>query len=142
MPERRSYQTKQQDAVSAFFRHDEGRCLTAEEVYAELCREGAELGKTTVYRAITRLCKAGLLRKYAPVENGGAARYQYNPCEESHLHIRCVNCGELAHLCCEEVRQFAGHLAAHHGFTLDEGQTILYGRCEQCAHISQREETP
>ena len=67
-----------------------------------------------------------------PHESGEAARYQHSPCTESHLHIRCVHCGALAHLHCDEVEAFARHLGQHHGFTLDESQTILYGLCEAC----------
>ena len=83
-------------------------------------------------RAISRLCQAGRLRRYAPHESGEAARYQHNPCTESHLHIRCIHCGALAHLHCDEAEAFARHLGQHHGFTLDERQTILYGVCQAC----------
>ena len=74
----------------------------------------------------------GRLRRYAPHESGEAARYQHSPCTQSHLHIRCVDCGALAHLHCDEVEAFARHLGQHHGFTLDESQTVLYGLCEAC----------
>lgn len=125
---RGAYQTRQQEAVLALFKQQADDCLTAEEAYLKL----KGIGKTTVYRAITRLCDGGVLRRYTPHESGGAARYQWNPCKESHLHIRCVACGALAHLHCEEVDSFKAHLNLHHGFTLDEGQTILYGLCESC----------
>ena len=85
-----------------------------------------------MYRAISRLCQTGRLRRYAPHESGEAARYQHSPCTQSHLHIRCVDCGALAHLHCDEVEAFARHLGQHHGFTLDESQTVLYGLCEAC----------
>lgn len=130
--QRGTYQTKQQDAVENLFSARQEECLSAEEAYKLLVEQGFEIGKTTVYRVITRLCEAGRLRRYAPHERGEAAHYQFNPCRESHLHIRCVSCGALAHLHCEEVEAFAGHLTSHHGFTLDEGQTILYGCCESC----------
>ena len=129
---RGTYQTKQQEAVEALFSLHEEECLTAEDAYQLLMEQGADIGKTTVYRVITRLCQSGRLRRYAPHERGEAAHYQYNPCQESHLHIRCINCGALAHLHCDEVESFASHLTKHHGFTLDEGQTILYGCCESC----------
>ncbi len=132
MPQRGSYQTKQQEAVSALFAERSGECLTAEEAYRALCEAGLDVGKTTVYRAIARLCKSGRLRRYAPHESGEAALYQYDPCAQSHLHIRCVHCGALEHLHCAEVDAFARHLHLHHSFSLDEGRTILYGCCEAC----------
>lgn len=132
MSTRGTYQTRQQEAVGRLFSKRSDACLTADEAYRALVENGMDVGKTTVYRAITRLCQTGILRRYAPQMSGEAARYQYSPCTESHLHIRCVHCGALAHLHCDEVNAFAEHLNLHHGFTLDEGQTILYGCCENC----------
>lgn len=132
MSQRGTYQTRQQEAIEALFSARAEDCLTAEEAHQALMEKGMDIGKTTVYRAITRLCQTGRLRKYIAHDSGGAARFQYNPCQESHLHIRCTQCGALAHLHCEEVDAFSRHLTHHHGFVLDEGQTILYGLCEGC----------
>lgn len=132
---RGAYQTRQQEAVQALFENRAEDCLTAEEAYRALADSG--IGKTTVYRAIARLCDSGTLRRYAAHESGESARYQWSPCRESHLHIRCVDCGTLCHLHCEEVDSFKAHLNHHHGFTLDEGQTILYGRCDKCSETQQ-----
>lgn len=132
---RGNYQTRQQEAVEELFRKHSGECLTAEDVYSALSANGLEVGKTTVYRAITRLCQLGLLRRYASHERGEAAHYQFNGCTESHMHIRCIRCGALAHLHCDEVDAFAAHLGEHHGFTLDEAQTILYGLCADCQPV-------
>ena len=132
MSQRGTYQTRQQDAIIALFCDRPDNCLSVEEAYQLLTDSGMEIGKTTVYRTISRLCQTGRLRRYAPHESGQAARYQHNPCRESHMHIRCIHCGALAHLHCEEVDSFARHLNLHHGFTLDEGQTILYGCCDAC----------
>ena len=135
---RGTYQTRQQEAVESLFASHEEDCLSVDDAYRLLMEQGSDIGKTTVYRVITRLCQAGRLRRYAPHERGEAAHYQYNPCRESHLHIRCITCGALAHLHCEEVESFASHLTRHHGFTLDEGQTILYGCCENCQKSSSK----
>ena len=129
---RGNYQTRQQESVEALFAARESDCLSVEEAYQLLVDQGADIGKTTVYRAISRLCQAGRLRRYSPHERGESARFQYNPCQESHLHIRCINCGALEHLHCDIVDHFAAHLTEHHGFLLDEGQTILYGCCKSC----------
>ena len=90
MPQRGTYQTRQQEAVCALFASRPEECLTAEEAYQALFKAGSDVSKTTVYRAISRLCQTGRLRRYAPHESGEAARYQHSPCTQSHLHIRCV----------------------------------------------------
>lgn len=137
MSQRGTYQTRQQEAIEALFASRPEECLTAEEAYLLLVQQGLDIGKTTVYRALSRLCQAGRLRRYVPHGSGSAAHFQYNPCKESHLHIRCVHCGALAHLHCEEVEAFSSHLTHHHGFLLDESQTILYGVCAGCRQSHQ-----
>lgn len=141
MAPRGSYQTRQQEAVEALFSSRAEECLTAEDAYRLLTQEGLDVGKTTVYRSIARLCQTGKLRKYIAPGSGSAASFQYNPCRESHLHIRCVRCGALTHLHCEEAEAFSEHLIRHHGFTLDEGQTILYGCCEACRQKEENRES-
>lgn len=137
MSTRGSYQTRQQEAVVQLFHQRPEDCLSAEEVYQLLDAQGLTVGKTTVYRSLTRLCEGGALRRYAPQGSGDCARFQLNPCSESHLHIRCVACGALEHLHCGEMEQFKQHIHQSHGFTLDEGQTMLYGRCRECSRKEQ-----
>ncbi len=137
MAARGTYQTRQKEVIADYFRANPETCVTAEEVYAAL---GAQVGMTTVYRAVARLCEEGVLRKYTPQNAGEAALYQFNPCGESHMHIRCVDCGTLVHLHCDEVGAFTDHLRGRHGFVLDEGKTVLYGRCEQCEAKRARQE--
>lgn len=136
---RKVYQTRQQKAVQKLFSAQPDECLTAEEAYDQLIQTGMEVGKTTVYRAIARLQEQGLLRRYSPHDSSEAARYQYSPCQDSHMHIRCMECGVLEHLHCAEVESFSAHLACHHGFTLDESRTMLYGLCKACQTKNQPE---
>ncbi|MEG2251540.1 MAG: transcriptional repressor [Clostridia bacterium] len=114
MSNRGNYQTRQQEAVAELFAKRAEDCLTAEEAYTALLEQGMDVGQTTVYRAIARLCAAYVLRRYTPHDS-------------EHLH-------------CDEVEAFAAHLTHHHGFTLDEGQTILYGCCEACRAAHKNEE--
>lgn len=137
MQERGHYKTKQQDAVQGFFAERPERCFTVDEVHAHLAGLGMDVGKTTVYRAITRLCEESALRRYAFSGRGEASCYQHNACKDNHLHIRCEGCGELAHMDCQEVEEFCRHIASHHGFQLSEGKTVLVGLCQECAHKKQ-----
>lgn len=56
MAQRGTYQTRQQEAVCALFASRPEECLTAEEAYQALFKAGSDVSKTTVYRAISRLC--------------------------------------------------------------------------------------
>ena len=134
MQARGKYKTRQKEAVQAFFVSQPQQCFSAEEIYEHLTGQGMDVGKTTIYRAITNLCEEGVLRRYAPTGVGDAAYYQYNPCNHHHLHIRCVSCGTLAHIDCNATALFCQHISSHHHFELDEGQTVLMGRCKQCTN--------
>lgn len=135
MKQRGNYQSKRKEAVQRLFSEQSERCFTVEEAQEALVMEGQDVGKTTVYRAISRLLEQGIVRRYAPQEPAEAARYQYSACREGHLHIRCMHCGELAHLDCDAVSEFCEHITVHHGFVLNEAQTTLTGCCPECAHI-------
>ena len=73
MTQRVAYQTRQQEAVERLFASHPEECLTPEEAYQALTSAGMDVGKTTVYRAITKLCQSGRLRRYASQERGEAA---------------------------------------------------------------------
>ena len=130
---RGNYQSRRVEAVENCFAKRPEACLAVEDVYRLLQEEQVQLGKTTVYRAIARLCEEGVLRRYASGEHDGAALYQYTPCAHAHLHIRCLKCGKIGHLDCDEVESFTAHLQGEHGFRLDDGQSMLYGVCKECA---------
>lgn len=133
MPSRGAYQTERKHAVVAYFEQHAGQCLTVDDCCRYLSDRGLSIGRTTVYRAITQLCEAGRLRRYAPSEQGKAASYQYNGCKAHHLHMVCRSCGALEHLHCTDAESFSRHLLSEHRFVLDEGQTVLYGCCLACA---------
>lgn len=67
MPQRGTYQTRQQEAVCALFASRPEDCLTAEEAYQALFKAGSDVSKTTVYRAISRLCQTGRLDRKSVV---------------------------------------------------------------------------
>ena len=124
------------------------RHFTAEQVCALLCdteeriaqsdgsRRGEFIGKSTVYRQLARLCEEGLLRRFEDTDTGGTAVhvYQYaaNAGCDSHLHLKCSACGRVVHLECDEMTSLLAHIRAAHGFSVDQGGSILYGRCDRC----------
>lgn len=137
MPIRGKYKTHQREAVLGWFEEHPDLCVDAETVYNALHEKGQQVGKTTIYRAISNLCAENILRKYSTDEQDHSAIYQYSPCTDSHLHIRCTKCGTLEHLHCDEVDAFCSHLLDHHHFTLDINHTVLYGICSACRECNE-----
>lgn len=125
------YKTMQHQALLDFFRSGTKEQYSSEEIIDALCADGS-LGKSTLYRQLSRMTEAGDLRRF---HEGKRVLYQYahqhSGCDE-HFHLKCQSCGRLIHLSCQQVSGLATHIASAHGFTLDLKQSVLYGLCEGC----------
>ncbi len=109
------------------------RQFTADELCAVL-NGSADRGKSSVYRHISALCRDGVLQKFRN-EKADRNVYQYvgEHCDcGSHFHEKCLRCGSLRHIDCDDSLAFARHLLTEHGFSVNCGQSILYGVCAAC----------
>jgi len=136
------YRTKQRQAILDYMIAHAAEHVTVEEVFDALKASGESVGKTTVYRHIEKLVAAGSVRKYH-IEGGTSACYQYHNSEAcgEHFHLKCISCGKLVHLDCEFMHGIDAHIFEHHGFRIDNTQTVLYGVCKQCEKGAQASET-
>ncbi|MCH5325506.1 MAG: transcriptional repressor [Eubacterium sp.] len=126
-----NYKTKQSELILEYIKQNADRHLTADEISDGL---KSEVGKTTVYRNLERLCEQGVVRKYI-LSDGGSACYQYADCGQRtrHFHLKCLKCGRLLHLECDHLTEIDEHIKAEHGFTVDPSRTVFYGRCADCS---------
>ena len=130
------YKTKQRDAVLRFFMDHADSCFTVKDVYAHV-----DAGEATVFRAITSLTEAGLLRKFTVGSGRGeCASYQYDNChgKSEHIHLKCEGCGELIHMDCAFMETILSHFSEEHGFSVDCGRTVVYGLCAACRESRNR----
>ena len=114
---------------------------SADDIFSGLdatCKaEGcATPGRSSVYRMLSTLCEEGAVRRF-PAGNGeSGAVYQYvgnhRHCD-THFHLHCLSCGDVMHLECKCSDEVAEHLLSSHGFVVDRGRSVLYGRCAACA---------
>ena len=131
--EKKSYQTKGRRELIAFLAKNPDRQFTVEELCLAVNGD-TEQGKSSIYRHLTRLCESESVRKFRNEERNRSV-YQYvgEHCDCSrHFHEKCLRCGTLRHLECDDSLDFAAHLLAVHGFAVDPGQSILYGVCASC----------
>ena len=55
-------------------------------------------------------------------------------CEAPHCyHMKCLVCGKLIHLDCDEVERLCVHMLDEHGFRIDMASTVLFGTCKECS---------
>ena len=127
------YNTKQGDLILRLIRENGGRHLTAEDIVRRLADSGCAVGKSTVYRHLERLTREGTVRRFV-LHDGESACYQFagDGCC-NHYHLKCSLCGRFLHVECEYLDKVSEHIYEHHGFTLSEENTVLYGLCADCA---------
>ena len=128
------YRTRQRERILQLLTERRGEHLSAEEVVDLLRREGAPVGRATVYRYLERLVEQGSARKYF-LEGGAGCCYQYSGGEDcrEHFHLKCTGCGALFHVDCDYLDALERHVFDHHQFIIDNTKTVLYGLCAGCA---------
>lgn len=131
---RKVYQTGGKQELLAFLRQNADRPLTIEEIVAALPPEHAP-GKSTVYRLMTQLVAEGTVRRFV---RGNSRQFTYQWLDSAachaHLHLKCVDCGRLVHLDHDASAYVQEHLLRQNHFSPDDRMTMLFGRCEGCAH--------
>ena len=140
-----TYKTAGRRRLLNFLESHPDRQFLVDELSEELNRqteEGSGKGsKSSLYRHLSELCDEGTVRKYRS-DTQSAYVYQYvgrgDCCR--HFHLKCVTCGELVHLECAVSEELLSHIAAHHGFEVDSGRSILYGLCEACASLERKQD--
>ena len=136
MNSRSKYKTKQRDILLAYLAGRPGVHTTAGDVCDFFRSQGAEIGQSTVYRQLESLVDEGKINKYI-IDANSPACFEYVDAN-SHVnadvcfHCRCVKCGKLIHLHCDELEEIQRHLYDEHKFRMDPIRTVFYGLCEQC----------
>lgn len=128
----KQYKTEGREKLISFLSQNPDKHFTAEEI----CRavHGGTAAQSSVYRHLTELCAGDVVRKFRDEETA-KFRYQYvgDACDcRNHFHAKCVICGKIEHLDCGDSAEFATHLLKEHGFSIDCGQSLLYGVCAAC----------
>jgi Fur family ferric uptake transcriptional regulator len=102
--------------------------LSSEEVFAELKKDN---DLVTVYRSLTTMEDAGLLRRY---EFGdGVRRYELSQEQEHHHHyIRCRECGDLEAFDGCDFEDTLARLLAKKGYQMIRHTLDVQALCRAC----------
>jgi len=117
--------TRQRTAIRAAI-DSANRPLSPQEVLASAQAEVSGLGLATVYRNLKLLLEAGEI--LAVVLPGDSPRYESSQ-RAHHHHFQCNACERVF-----DVLACPGNLArlAPAGFTVEDHELTLYGRCADC----------
>lgn len=141
-----SYRTDARTRILDFFAANADRQFTAEALFAYFSAPdedkpiaGKPIAISTLYRQLCRLCEEGLLQRFdgTDAHTGAPIRYYQTVGKDggcaAHFHLKCLVCGELQHLECDQTAALLSHLLSTHLFTVDCGRSILYGVCDRCS---------
>ena len=103
----------------------------AEQLLADLrgTPDGASASRPTVYRTLTELVEAGLLRKMVL---GGRAVYEHDYGYPQHDHLHCTGCQTLIEFSSADLGKILDAVAALHQFRAQGHRLIITGLCSDC----------
>ncbi len=123
------YQTNHHKEILTLFQQNPEYPFTAKALILAFKNS---INKATIYRNLKSLEEHKLIRKsYNP--NKKCYEYQCSVDCENHLHLVCKTCGKITHLTCTTSSNFIQHILKEHMFLIDQGNTILFGLCKECA---------
>lgn len=131
MNSKKIYKTNQKELVLSYIKNSNKAHINAKEIYEALKEE--KIGLTTIYRHLEKLTSEGILIKTIIDENSPAC-FEYTGHEEKEAcyHLKCLNCGKLIHLHCDEITGLEKHIYDEHGFKVDQKRTVFFGLCKEC----------
>ena len=96
-----------------------------EELHARAAALDGRISLATVYRTLSALEEAGLIRKLS-LENE-PARYEIAPAAE-HDHLVDIDTGEVIELASDEIHRLRAELAARLGYDIVSQHTLIRAR--------------
>jgi Fur family ferric uptake transcriptional regulator len=90
-----------------------------------------EVSRPTVYRTLSELVDAGILRRMQ-VKLNGRSLYEHRYAYPSHDHLLCEACNRLIEFHSEELERIGGLVAKSHRFKLHNHRMIIVGICHEC----------
>ena len=103
----------------------------AEDLHARLRSAGHRIARATVYRTLTLLVEANVLRQIVAPPDSTSAHYELvHGLSHKHEHLQCLDCGQTVEISnTEDIEKQLRIIASSMGFELDDYTVRLTGRC-------------
>ncbi len=129
------YVTEQKKKLKRLLEDNCDKAYTVEELVEKLRlrADTGTLGKSTVYRLMTRMVEEGSVKRFV---RGNSRKFAYQivmgeRCD-CHLHLKCTGCGKLIHLDEDVSDELLDKVRDISDFSVNEEATVLFGKCGQC----------
>ncbi|MGP1587066.1 MAG: Fur family transcriptional regulator [Treponemataceae bacterium] len=128
------YNTKTSSLILNFIKNKTEQGFTAFELLDFLKSQNQIVNKTTVYRNIDKLVANGQLLKRKSTTSD-AYMYFYADLDKnckSHIHLQCISCGTIYHLCDTNTREYLNNVSDNFDFQIDFPSSVINGICKKC----------
>jgi Fur family ferric uptake transcriptional regulator len=126
-PRPQRYTGQQRDMVRYIFsKHNH---FDADQLADEMKREGFRVSRATIYRQLSRLVDAGLLRR---LDIGTHTYYEHDYGYPQHDHLYCQSCRKMIEFQAPGMDQLIRELCAQHGFQFQGHSFVVRGICADC----------
>ena len=111
---------------------NEGKHLTAEEIYDEVKKECPEIGLATVYRTVLLLEELNVVSRLEL--NDGCSRYEIVHSNETHRHhhLICNICHKVLEVQDDLLEDLEANIEKDYKFKILDHSVKFYGICEEC----------
>lgn len=125
--------TPQRRSIVDSIIENEGKHLTAEEIYDHVKQDCPEIGLATIYRTIILLEEMGILSRLDLGD--GISRYELVHDEENHQHhhLICTNCGKVMEVEGDLLEELEHNIEKKYRFQIKNHSVKFYGICEECS---------
>jgi Fur family ferric uptake transcriptional regulator len=127
------YNTEQKKLLLEFLEENHDSAYTIEEITSELKSRGASVGKSTVYRLMTKLVEEKRVKRQLSDSSRKAIyRITLDAHCHNHLHLQCTKCGKVLHLDETVSDKLLDTVKRLNDFSVSEEDTVLMGKCAEC----------
>jgi Fur family ferric uptake transcriptional regulator len=134
-PRPQRFTGQQRDMVRFIFsRHNH---FDADGLIDDIKRAGLEVSRATVYRTLTKLVDAGLLRR---LELGPRSYYEHDYGYPQHEHMQCGECGKMIEFQSPAIEAAMREVCREHLFNATGHTFVIRGTCAECnrARVTKR----
>ncbi len=107
-------------------------CVSAQEIVADLRRDGTKVGLASVYRALDLLHSMHLIQK-VDLGDGGSRFEPVLPGGDHHHHAVCDRCGRVTAFEDEKLESALEGLARDLRHSIKAHEVVIHGDCRRCA---------
>ncbi|MCH5303260.1 MAG: transcriptional repressor [Ruminococcus sp.] len=124
------YITKQRKILAEYLSNHTDESISASQIANAL---SDKISKSAVYRNLADMEEEGKLRRVA---NSSCREAVYQYLDDEHckncLHLSCKKCGKTYHMQTAVANSLINSVAENENFSIDKGETVLYGVCCDC----------